>query len=540
MSYHSLVTQALHHSLQTITREETSKTDISALERRLQDAEARMPIRMIFALREAASRAFDSQCSPTQAGVAPSNATVSGETAASPPEPVLSAPPSSSWRLASMLGAWCGWDRGEGAGEDMELQVWGEKVPVSAPSMEMVTAVLEDCGVDLTEQAAWGLGSLSVHWRVMAAVPSVRLALATDVGLEQVGVLELRGITTTVLRRAGGGWDVDAGVQEVGCVCPGTSSAQEGGVAVVEMGEVGRETKWVSVSVKAPGPQEQAAGQRHVCTASVSPFVVCIRPSICVAIGAWMQRAIAMLVHEDRFAVGDAGVMASTAADSGRHGALAAIRQAIIGPWAGQQGGGNGWEVSLDLVSPNIIIAGDEYRAGDPESGPSLRVHGGRIVVNRVPTVTYGQKFEAEWSGCDAVLTLPCRGGGKMRGGVLWASIEGSAALTLTGFDASRKCVAEINFEPVGVSVTEGHVAAAAEIIQRFATRFVESGWLGGGVIMTSAPRGVGESLAVALQNLVARSAMAAERFNWFRLLQAGLKNKKSGQASVVSLELEV
>ena len=57
---------------------------------------------------------------------------------------------------------------------------------------------------------------------------------------------------------------------------------------------------------------------------------------------------------------------------------------------------------------------------------------------------------------------------------------------------------------------------------------------------MTSAPRGVGESLAVALQNLVARSAMAAERFNWFRLLQAGLKNKKSGQASVVSLELEV
>ena len=73
----------------------------------------------------------------------------------------------------------------------------------------------------------------------------------------------------------------------------------------------------------------------------------------------------------------------------------------MAGPWAGQKGGGSGWEISLDLDSPLVVVSGDE------DYGPVLRVRGGRIVVERSGDVKDGQKFVADWSGCDACITLP-------------------------------------------------------------------------------------------------------------------------------------
>ena len=245
------------------------------------------------------------------------------------------------------------------------------------------------------------------------------------------------------------------------------------------------------------------------------------------------------MLIEDRFALADASALAVVAADSGRRGAMGVLRQAIVGPWAGQQGGGEGWEVEVDLHLPTLEILGD-----DVGEGPAFRMRGGRIVVERSRTdVKDGQQFVAEWSGCDAVITTPCGRGRDTRGGTLWAPITGKLVLLLAGSQSSRKCAMHYEVESWAVTVTEGHVAAAAALIQRFVAAIPAPAKA---VEHAVAPRtrGLGASLAATLQLIASRSSRAAERFNFFRLLQAGklrdLKSSALGEASVIGLELDV
>jgi len=99
------------------------------------------------------------------------------------------------------------------------------------------------------------------------------------------------------------------------------------------------------VSVVAAGVAEEKDGQRHAIQANVAPFGVSLAPRIVKCLGAWLQEAAGVVVEEERFAIGDVSAIGMVATDVGRRGAMGMLRLAIASPWAGQPGGGSGWQV---------------------------------------------------------------------------------------------------------------------------------------------------------------------------------------------------
>ena len=135
--------------------------------------------------------------------------------------------------------------------------------------------------------------------------------------------------------------------------------------------------------------------------------------------------------------------------------------------------------------------------------------------------------------------------GGDTRGGLLWHPLTGQAEVALSGSQSSRKCAVHFEIAALALTMTEGHVAAAAAVIQRFVAASPPSAAAALTRSLAPRARGLGASLAVALQQVAVRSSRAAERFNWFRLLQAGKlredrKNKAQGTTTVIGLELDV